>query len=82
MEIKIKKTTYEVENSIEPCFEVSNGYCLIRIAPFYHLMSKTTILITEYLDGDFQSQEEWDIEFDYLDEYKAMEIAKEYSLYI
>lgn len=82
MEIKVKKTTYEVDGCIEPCFEVSNDYSLIRIAPFYHYFGRTTILITEYLAGEFNSRDEWGREFNELDEYDAMEIAKEYSVYI
>lgn len=80
--IEVKETTYEVDGSVEPCFEVTDGYTLVRIAPFYHYFGKTTILITQYLNGEFHSDEEWNYEWDYIDEGDAKEIAMKYSAYL
>ena len=80
--LEVKKTTYEVEGCKESCWEVSNGYTMVRIAPYYHYIGDNTILCTEYLDGDFNSQEEWERDFDSLDEREVLEIAKEFSVYL
>lgn len=37
-ELKVKKTTYKVDGSTEPCFEVSGECAMVRIAPFYHFV--------------------------------------------
>ena len=77
-----KRTTYKVDGSYEPCIEVTDGYTMVRIAPYYHYYGETTILITEYLDGEFNSQEEWDYDYDCLDCKEAIIIAKRYSVYL
>ena len=80
--ITAKKTTYLIEECNEPCWEVSNGYTMVRIAPCYHYIGDDIIVCTEYLDGDFNSQEEWERDFDSLDEREALEIAKRFSIYL
>ena len=82
MEITVKKTTYEVEGCTEKCFEVTNGYTLVRIAKMYHYIGKDTLIITEYHDGAYQSSDEWTGDFDKLTKSKALEIAKKYSVYL
>lgn len=80
--IEVKETTYEVEGSVEPCFEVTDGFTMVRIAPFYHYYGRTTILITEYLGGEFNSSDDWDLTWDYVEESEAKEIAINYSAYL
>lgn len=80
--IEVKKTTYKVDGCTEPCFEVTNGFVMIRIAPFYHYIGNDTILITEYHDGEFASREEWDIPWDYIGKPEAVDIAKRFSVYL
>ena len=80
--IEVKKTTYKVDGCVEPCFEVSDGYTLVRLAPLYHYCEKTTTLITEYVDGEFNSSEEWSVEFDSLCESQAVDVAHRYSAYL
>lgn len=81
--IEVKKTTYMVEGCKEPCFEVTNGFTMVRIAPVYHLLRRNSILLTEYIDGDYNSEEEnLDYEFDEIDEDLAKELATKYSVYL
>ena len=82
MGVEVKRTTYEVDGSKEPCFEVTDGYTMVRIAPCYHLIFKDTILITEYVGGEFNSDEEWDLTWDDIEEADAKEIAINYSAYL
>ena len=81
-EIKVTKTHYCVCDCKEPCFEVSNGFAMVRIAPCYHYFGLDTIMLTEFLDGEFNSREEWKGDFDSLTKSDAMRIAKEYSVYL
>ena len=80
--IEVKKTTYEVEGCKEPCFEVTDGYTMVRIAKMYHYIGKNTLAITEYLDGDYNSSDEWNGDFDSLSEADAIRIAHKYCAYI
>ena len=80
--VTVKKTTYEVEGCKEPCFEVTDGYTMVRIAKMYHYLGKNTLAITEYLDGDYNSSDEWNGDFDSLSEAYAKRIAQKYSAYI
>ena len=80
--ITVKKTNYEVEGCKEPCFEVTDGYTMVRIAKMYHYIGKDTLAITEYLDGDFNSSDECTGDFDSLTPAKAKKIAKSYSVYL
>ena len=80
--ITVKKTTYEVEGCKEPCFEVTDGYTMVRIAKMYHYIGKNTLAITEYLDGDYNSSDEWTGDFDSLTNEKAKNIAQKFSVYL
>lgn len=82
MEITVKKTTYEVEGIQEPCFEVSNGYAMVRIATCYHYLGSNTLYLTEYLDGEYNGSDEWDGDFEELSMYEARKLAKEFSAYL
>jgi hypothetical protein len=80
--LSVEKTTYMVEGGEEPCWVVSNGYTIVRIAPCYHPIGRTTIILTEFLDGDFNSEEEWDMDFDSIDKSSAIKIANRFSVYL
>lgn len=80
--LEVKKTTYMVEGCEEPCFEVSDGYTMVRIAKCYHYFGNNTLLVSEYLDGDWNSEEEQKGDFDALTESSAKRIAKKYSVYL
>lgn len=80
--LEVKKTTYEVDGCKEPCWEVSNGYTIVRIAPFYHYIGHDTIILSEYLDGEFNSDEEWDYDFGELTQSDAIALAKQFSVYL
>jgi len=80
--ITVKKTTYEVEGCKEPCFEVTDGYTMVRIAKMYHLIGKNTLIVKEYLDGDYNSSEEFDGDFDSLTPSSAKNIAQKFSVYL
>lgn len=78
----IKKTTYEVEGSIEPCFEVTCGSAMVRIAKCYHYLGSDTIKMTEFLDGEFNGSDEYKGDFDTLNNAGAHLLAKEFSSHI
>ena len=80
--IEVKKTDYEVEGSKEPCFEVTDGFTMVRIAKMYHYVGKDTLVVSEYVDGDYNSTDELVGDFDSLTETDAKRIAKEYSVYL
>lgn len=80
--IKVTRTTYMVEGMNEPCIEVSDGYTMVRISKCYHYIGKDTLYLAEYLDGDFNSNEEWDGDFDSLTDNDARRLAKKFSIYI
>ena len=80
--ITVKKTTYEVDGCTEKCFEVSNGYAMVRIAKMYHYIGKDTLALSEYLDGEWNSSDEWNGDFDSLTEFDAKALAQKYSVYL
>lgn len=80
--LEVKKTTFEVEGTTQECFIVTDGFSKVRICKCYHLYSHNTIFVTEWIEGDFNSEDEWDYDFDMLDEEDAVEIAKKYSIYL
>lgn len=80
--IEVKKTTYEVEGCEEPCFEVTDGFTMVRIAKMYHYIGKDTLILTEYLDGNYNSSDEWTGDFDSLSKAEAKRLAQKYSVYI
>lgn len=81
-ELTVKKTTYTVEGIDEPCYEVSNGYAMVRIAPHYYYVGSDDLLVTEYLDGEWNDEDLWPGDFDTLTEKEAIRIAKSYSVYL
>lgn len=77
-----RTTTYEVDGCEEPCYEVTDGHTMVRLAPCYHYFGQTTTLVTEYLDGEFNSQEELDRDWDSLEVEDVVQIALYYSAYL
>ena len=80
--ITCEKTTYLVEGVQEPCFEVSDGFTMVRIAKMYHYLGGDTLEMTEFLDGQWNGSEEWKGDFDSLTERDAIRLVKEYSAYL
>lgn len=80
--MKVEKTTYLVDFSQEPCFEVSNSYAMVRIAKFYHYIGRDTCIVSVYLDGEWNGEEEIDEDFDELTEMGAMNIARKLCAYL
>lgn len=81
-ELTVKKTTYTVQGSVEPCFEVTNGYAMVRIAPRYYYVGSDDLLVTEYLDGEWNDEDIWPGDFDTLTEKEAIRIARSFSVYL
>lgn len=80
--MKATKTTYDVYGCPEPCWVVGSEDTYVRIAPFYHIIGKNTLLVSEYVDGEFNSSEEINGDFDSLTASDAIRIAKQHSVYI
>ena len=80
--IEVDKTTYLVEGCQEPCFEVSDGYTMVRIAKMYHHIGRNTLAMSEYLDGEWNGSDEWVGDFDSLTEPDAKAIALKFSAYL
>ena len=80
--MEVKRTTFEVEGINEPCIEVSDGYTTVRISTCYHYLGKNTLYVREYLDGEYNGEDEWKGDFTTLTDADAIRIAKEFSAYI
>lgn len=80
--MEVKKTTYLVDGCDEPCFEVSNGYAMVRIAKFYHYIGHNTSMVTIYLDGEWNGEEEISDDFDELTAKDAKRIARNLCVYL
>lgn len=80
--IEVKETTYEVDGWQEPCWIVSNGYAEVRIARMYHILGADTLYLRETLGGAYNNDDEWDGDFDSIDEEYAIELAKRFSVYL
>lgn len=77
------KTHYEIDGEMIPCFEVDNeAGVIVRIAPYYHYIGQTTCLMSEFIDGEKNSTEEYSIEFDSLNGAQALRLATEFSAYL
>ena len=80
--IKSEKTTYLVEGVQEPCFEVTDGFAMVRIATCYHYLGSNTLYVSVYLDGKWNGSDEITGDFDSLTEKDAIRIAKENCVYL
>ena len=80
--IEVKKTTYDAEGIEEACYEVTDGFTKVRIAKMYHYIGNDTLVVSEYLDGEFNGSEEIIGDFDTLTEDGAKNIARRYSAYL
>ena len=81
-DIKVKRTTYNVDGIQEPCIIVSNGCAEVRISKCYHLIGKNTLYMRESLDGEFNGFDEFVGDFDSLTDVEAIRLAKEFSAYL
>ncbi len=80
--VSVKKTTYDAEGIEEACYEVTDGFTLVRIARMYHYIGKDSLEISEYLDGELNSKEEMVGDLDSLTPVVVKNIAREYSVYL
>jgi hypothetical protein len=55
---------------------------MVRIAPFYYYIGHSTIMLSEYLGGEFNSNEEWGYDFEELTQSDAIALAKQFSVYL
>lgn len=84
--MKVEKTTFEVDGIQEPCLLVSSddNFVQVRISTCYHLIGRDNILVREYIDGEFNSEDEW-CNFHSIKEMTekdALDVAKKFSAYI
>ncbi len=80
--MKAKRTTFEVDGIKEPCIEVGEESCKVRISKFYHYIGKDTLLVAVFADGELNSKEEVKGDYDSLTFADAIRIAKETSAYV
>ncbi len=80
--IEIKKTRFEVDGHKELCYEVTDGFTMVRISKCYHYIGNDSLWLQEYVNGKFNSKEEWKGNFDTLTHLQAKALAKEYSVYL
>lgn len=69
----------------EPCiivFDDDDMTTYVRFAPCYHYSSDTTVVATEFVDGEWNSAEELNVKWDDLSPNMAKELAKKCSAYI
>ena len=83
-DVKVKRTTYNVDGFQEPCIIVSNGCAEVRISKCYHLIGENTLYMRETLgmDGEFNAFDEFVGDFDTLTDAEAIRLAKEFSAYL
>lgn len=84
--MKVEKTTFEVYGTQEPCFLVSSddNFVQVRISTCYHYIGHNNIFVREYVDGEFNSEDEW-CNFHGIKEMTekdALDVAKKFSAYI
>lgn len=82
--MKTIKTTFEIDGMNESCYETSNSdkSVLVRISTCYHYLQANTLFVSEYIDGECNSQKEIDGDFKKLTAAKAEQIAKRMSVYL
>lgn len=80
--LEVNRTTFKVEGVDEPCIIVSNGYTEVRISKCYHFMGRDSLYMRESLGSEYNNEEEWVGEFDLLSDYDAIELAKQFSVYL
>lgn len=80
--VAVNKATYKIDGCEEKCFEVSDGYTMVRIAKMYHYIGKDSLAVTEFLDGEYNSSDELTGDFDSLTEDDAKRIAQKHSVYL
>jgi len=79
-EYTYKRTTFRPYpgEPAEECMIIDvsgDGSHTFRVNKFYHMTSRDTTLMTEFCDGDFNSQEELDVDFEKLTPAEAYRAA-------
>ncbi len=80
--LKVERTTFEVDGTNEPCIMVGEGFAQVRISKCYHYIGSDSIYVREILDGDFNAEDEYRVDFDSLTDDDARRIAREFSAYV
>lgn len=84
--IEIKRTTFLIQCSQEPCIIVrnksNNPKTYVRISNCYHFIGSNSLYIEEFIDGDLNASEEYKGNFANLTDLEAIKLAKDFSVYI
>ena len=80
--ITVNRKKCVIDGCEEPCIVVSNGCVDIRISTMYHYIGRNTILIVEFIDGEYNGEEEIGGDFNTLTDREAVLIAKGFSCYL
>lgn len=84
-DLKVTRTTFEpkgYEGHQEPCIIVGEEDAYVRISRCYHYIGSDTLYVAEILDGEVNSMDEYDGDFDMLSDFDARVIAETASVYI
>ena len=79
--IKVERTTFRVDGIDEPCIIVSNDFAKVRLSKCYHYIGADSLYLYEYLDGEYNSSEEWEGDYDLLTDADAVRLAKKFCVY-
>lgn len=81
--MKVTRTTFEIYGCKEPCIIVDNEYgTQVRISKMYHYIGDDALCLREYIDGEFNAEDEWNGDFDELTDSDALILAKKFSVYL
>lgn len=81
-DITVTRTTHIIDGIAEPCIIVSNGYAEVRINKCYHYIGVNSLYMREFLDGEYNSFDEFRGDFDTLSDAEAIKLAKHFSIYL
>ena len=82
--MKVKRTTFMVDNCKEKCIIVSNddNSVQVRISKCYHYIGSDSLYIEEFIDDEWNSRDEINGDFDSLTINEAKRLAIQYSVYL
>lgn len=81
-QLKVQRTTFQVEGTDEPCIIVGSEFAYVRISTMYHYIGRNNLYVAEFVDGQYNGSDELVGDFDRLSDDDARRIAKEYSAYV
>ena len=82
--MKATRTTKMIDGCNEPIIVVSSDddFVRVEIQKCYHYIGDDTLYMREYIDGEFNAEEEFTGDFDMLLDSDAKRLAKEFSVYL